>query len=180
MRDAEKKKHPVKFTKEDNSMISFLKENEQHQHPNGGGWVANTATVAPSAFVGRYARVHGDARVSGNARVYGNAWVSGNAQMSGNARVFGNAQLSGDAWVLNPLTIIGSAHTVSLVSYTQIAVGCEIHDFAYWLKNYKTVGKENDYNPEQIKEYGEILNYLVKAAKPYIKRNKAKVKQVGQ
>ena len=33
-------------------MISFLKENEQHQHPNGGGWVANTATVAASAFEG--------------------------------------------------------------------------------------------------------------------------------
>ena len=122
-------------------MISFLKENEQHQHPNGGGWVANTATVDASAFVGSDARVHGD------------------------------------AWVLNPLTITGSAHSVSLVSYTQIAIGCKIHDFAYWLKNYKTVGKENGYTPEQIKEYGEILNYLVKAAKPYIKRNKAKVKQ---
>ena len=155
-------------------MISFLKENEQHQHPNGGGWVANTATVDASAFVGSDAQVHG------NARVYGNARVSGNAQVSGNARVSGNAQVSGNAWVLNPLTITGSAHTVSLVSYTQIAVGCEIHDFAYWLKNYKTVGKENGYTPEQIKEYGEILNYLVKAAKPYIKRNKAKVKQVGQ
>ena len=127
-------------------MISFLKPEEQHQHPNGGGWVANTATVDASAFVGR------DAKVCGDAKVYG------------------------DAWVLNPLTITGSAHTVSLVSYTQIAVGCKIHDFAYWLKNYKTVGKENGYTPEQIKEYGEILNYLVKAAKPYIKRNKAKVK----
>ena len=155
-------------------MISFLKENEQHQHPNGGGWVANTATVDASAFVGSYAQVYGNARVSGNAQVSGYARVSGNTRVSGNARVYG------DAWVLNPLTIIGSAHSVSLVSYTQIAIGCEIHDFAYWLKNYKTVGKKIDYNPEQIKEYGEILNYLVKAAKPYIKRNKAKVKQVGQ
>ena len=163
-------------------MITFLKPEEQHQHPNGGGWVANTATVYASAFVGRDARVFdnawvfGDALVSSNALVSGNARVSGNAQVSGDARVSGDAQLSGNAWVLNPLTITGSAHPVSLVSYTQIAVGCEIHDFAYWLKNYKTVGKENGYTPEQIKEYGEILNYLVKAAKPYIKRNKAKVK----
>ena len=173
-------------------MSSFLKENEQHQHPNGGGWVANTATVDASAFVGSnaqvsgYARVHGNAQVYGYAQVYdyaqvsGSAQLSGDAQLFGNARVYGNAQLSGNAWMLNPLTITGSAHSVSLVSYTQIAVGCEIHDFAYWLENYKTVGKENNYNPEQIKEYGEILNYLVKAAKPYIKRNKAKVKQVGQ
>ena len=45
-------------------MISFLKENEQHQHPNGGGWVANTATVDASAFVGRDAQVYDYARVS--------------------------------------------------------------------------------------------------------------------
>ena len=112
----------------------------------------------------------------GDALVSGNAWVFGYAQLFGDALVSGDAKVFGDAWVLNPLTITGSAHSVSLVSYTQIAIGCKIHDFAYWLKNYKTVGKENGYTPEQIKEYGEILNYLVKAAKPYIKRNKAKVK----
>src|SRR5690606_37053101 len=37
-----------------------------HQHPNGGGWVADTAHVADSAYVGRNARVFGDARVSGD------------------------------------------------------------------------------------------------------------------
>ena len=58
-------------------MITFLKPEEQHQHPNGGGWVANTATVAASAFVGRDALVYGNARVSGDAQVFGNAWVSG-------------------------------------------------------------------------------------------------------
>ena len=26
-------------------MITFLKLEEQHQHKNGGGWVANTANV---------------------------------------------------------------------------------------------------------------------------------------
>ena len=173
-------------------MIEFLKENEQHQHPNGGGWVANTTTVAVSAFVGRDAQVYGnawvygnaqvsgDARVSGTAQVHDNARVSGTAQVSGDTLVPGNAWVSGDTWVLNPLTITGSAHTVNLVSYTQIAVGCKIHDFAYWLKNYKTVGKENGYTPEQIKEYGEILNYLVKAARPYIKRNKAINKAKGK
>ena len=122
-------------------MIIFLKENEQHRHKNGGGWVANTANVADSAFISD------DAQVYGNARVYGNAWV------------------------YNPLTITGSAHSVSLVSYTHIAIGCEVHTFSDWLKNYKSIGKKNRYTPEQIKEYGEILKYLVKAAKVYVKRN---------
>ncbi len=32
-----------------------------HQHPNGGGWVADTAYVAPTAYVGPDARVYGSA-----------------------------------------------------------------------------------------------------------------------
>ncbi len=58
-----------------------------YKHSNGGGWVADTATVADTAYVGREARVYGDARVFGYAQVYGNARVSGNAQVCGNARV---------------------------------------------------------------------------------------------
>ena len=48
-----------------------------HQHPNGGGWVQNTAKVAETAFLGKDAVVYGDAvvlwnsSISGKARVYG-------------------------------------------------------------------------------------------------------------
>jgi hypothetical protein len=84
-----------------------------HQHANGGGWVADTATVAETAYVGPDARVYGDAWVYGrayvsdNARVYGNALVSGDARVYDDARVFGDALVSGsagvygDAWVTN-------------------------------------------------------------------------------
>lgn len=40
-----------------------------HRHKNGGGWVADTATVDSSAYVGF------------RARVYDNAWVCGDAQV---------------------------------------------------------------------------------------------------
>ena len=46
-----------------------------HQHINGGGWVADTATVADTAYVGPNAKVYGIARVSGNATVSGDAMV---------------------------------------------------------------------------------------------------------
>ena len=46
-----------------------------HKHPNGGGWVADSATVADSAYVGPDAKVYDDAKVSGNAVVSGNAEV---------------------------------------------------------------------------------------------------------
>ena len=58
-----------------------------HQHPLGGGWVADTAQVAATAYVGPNALVYGAARVYGNARVSGDAQVCDNARVSGNARV---------------------------------------------------------------------------------------------
>lgn len=42
-----------------------------HQHSNGGGWVADTASVDKTAYVGPYASVYGSAKVSDNARVSG-------------------------------------------------------------------------------------------------------------
>jgi tetrahydrodipicolinate N-succinyltransferase len=58
-----------------------------HKHPNGGGWVADTATVAETAYVGPDAQVYGNAQVSENASVYGGARVFEDARVSGNARV---------------------------------------------------------------------------------------------
>jgi len=41
-----------------------------HKHPNGGGWVADTAEVDKTVYVGRYAMVYGSAMVYGNAKVF--------------------------------------------------------------------------------------------------------------
>ena len=49
-----------------------------HKHVNGGGWVANTADVSETAYIGP------------NARVFGNAQVSDDTWVSGDDRVFGN------------------------------------------------------------------------------------------
>jgi carbonic anhydrase/acetyltransferase-like protein (isoleucine patch superfamily) len=89
-----------------------------HQHINGGGWVADTATVADTAYVGPNAKVYGIARVSGNAtvsgdaRVYGTALVSDNAWVYGNATVLGTAKVYGNAWVYGDARVSGNA-TVS-------------------------------------------------------------------
>jgi len=72
-----------------------------HQHSNGGGWVADTATVEDTVYVGPDARVYGDAWVHGNALVYGNAEVGGTAEVYGNAEVGGTVRvLSGFAFVI--------------------------------------------------------------------------------
>ena len=176
-------------------MITFLNHEEQHQHENGGGWVANTANVEATAFVGcdarvsgdaqvsGYARVSGDAGVFGNARVFdgarvfddarvsGNAQVSGYAWMTGNARVTGNAQVYGAAWVtdnaweMSPLYIQGTKHSVTNCAHGSIAIGCLVHTFAEWKAKYKAIGKAEGYTAAQIKEYGHHIAYVIKVGK---------------
>ena len=124
-----------------------------HIHTNGGGWVADTANVYNSAYIGPDARVYGNARVYGdaqvdNARVCGDAQVYCNARVYGNARVdnarvFGDAQVFGDArvnrgmYAYTPISITRSdGYTFTLQSDGSIVAGCR--DFtpdeakAYW------------------------------------------------
>ena len=66
-----------------------------HKHSNGGGWVADTASVADSAYVGPNTLVYG------NAQVFDRAQVCDNARVYGDAHVYGDAQVYGDALVFN-------------------------------------------------------------------------------
>jgi hypothetical protein len=91
------------------------------QHPNGGGWVRKSATVAFTAFVGLdamvfgsaqvsdYARIYGEARVLGRSQVSNNAQVSDHARVSGDARVFDRAGVYGEAWVSERAWVFGTA-----------------------------------------------------------------------
>lgn len=74
-------------------------------HPNGGGFVADTAKVAPTAFVGPNAMVLGKAQVLENARVEDyavvrddavvkeDACISGHALVKDRAQVYGNGKV---------------------------------------------------------------------------------------
>ncbi len=73
-------------------------------HSNGGGFVARSAQVDASAFVGQYAMVLGHSKVLGKARildraVVDNATVQERAVVSGYALVEREAVVSGDARV---------------------------------------------------------------------------------
>lgn len=90
-------------------------EETWHRHPNGCGWVQNTATVADTAYVGPYALVYGNAQVYDNAkirfrsRVYGNAVVCDGAEIAGNARVAVDAKVYESARVYGTAAVYGSA-----------------------------------------------------------------------
>lgn len=68
-------------------------------HPNGGGFVAASARVDDSVYVGKNAKVLGNATVSGNAVIDGYAIVTGNSMVSGNAVITGHAVVAERAQV---------------------------------------------------------------------------------
>ena len=80
--------------------------------------------------------------------------------------------MSGDAWVKSPLYIQGSRHPLTLASFTEIAIGCHVHPIALWKKEYKKIGAIEGYTVAEIKEYGEYITMLAKAAKRFTKESK--------
>ncbi len=68
-------------------------------HVNGGGFVANTATVDASAYIGPDAMVLNSAQVRGNARIEDYAVVRNSAQVRDNAVVSGYAMVQDTAQV---------------------------------------------------------------------------------
>jgi len=84
-----------------------LGEVPAHQHPQGGGWVADTARVDITAYIGPYAKVFGNATIRGHAQVYDDAQISGTAWIRDSARVYGQARVSGGVGVYGHAEIYG-------------------------------------------------------------------------
>lgn len=80
-----------------------------HQHANGGGFVADTAKVADTVYVGPDAAVLGYATVSGNAVITGHAIVAESAKVSGNAYIADTAIVRGRATVTGNARVLESA-----------------------------------------------------------------------
>lgn len=135
-----------------------------HRHLRGGGWVANTATVDDTCYVGPYARVFENAFVSGNAfindaaSVFGNASVTGNAKVYGDAMVYDNASIrdmarvSGFSKVYGNATVLNGAQVYESAEVFDNAVVCnnaEVYD------NSKVCG--SGYVYECIRLYGHSI-----------------------
>ena len=82
-----------------------------HKHKNGGGWVADSARVDESVFIGPNARVYDQAQVLNGAfifnrvRVYGHARVFETAQIHDRVRIFGDAVIYGDVCIHGQMSI---------------------------------------------------------------------------
>ena len=91
------------------------KKGAGHIHSNGGGWVADSAQVEDSVYVGPDAMVLGNAVLTGNVRVEDHAIVAGsttasdNVVISGHAVVDGGGMIYDNGWIFGSVTLSGNA-----------------------------------------------------------------------
>jgi carbonic anhydrase/acetyltransferase-like protein (isoleucine patch superfamily) len=79
------------------------------RHPNGGGYVANSASVAQSAYVGSNALVMDNATVEGDAQIRDYAVVKDNATVTDQARVIEHALVNQNGVVRDRGVVKGTA-----------------------------------------------------------------------
>ena len=104
-----------------------------HVHSNGGGWVADTASVSDSVYVGPDAMVLGYAKLSGNVRVEDYAVVANSVTAQDNAVISGHAVVDGGGWYYDngwkqgSITLSGNA----VISGSAVVTGaCSVSDNA--------------------------------------------------
>ncbi len=103
-------------------------------HPNGGGFVAKTAKVSESVYVGPDAKVLGNAVVTGNARIEDHAVVMGSARVSDNAVIDGCAVVAGSA-VVGKDAYVGDSAVVT--RNASVYGHARVIESAYVAGNYK-------------------------------------------
>ncbi len=134
-----KRRYPYEFDiKGTTPVYRDIKEDiEGHEHPNGGGFVADTAEVADTVYVGRDAMVLGNSKISGNAVITGYAVVS-NATVCDNARISGYACVYGFWWAAP--TISGNAkigENAVVTAGASVTGNARVMGNAYLLDSYK-------------------------------------------
>jgi UDP-3-O-[3-hydroxymyristoyl] glucosamine N-acyltransferase len=113
------------------------------QHTRGGGWVAETACVEESCYVGPHAVVFGKARVTGNAIVNDYARVYGEARVYDEAKVYGEAQVFDNVHVFNQAKVSGKA---------------KVYEDARIMNNAMVYDNSEVYGKAIVRNNAEILN----------------------
>lgn len=83
-----------------------------HQHSNGGGWVADTATVEENVYVSPNSKVCGEAKVLGQVSLHESVFVQDSAIIKGNVKIF-NAHVCDKASISGNCVIYGPNVTIS-------------------------------------------------------------------
>jgi hypothetical protein len=97
-------------------------------HPNGGGFVADSATVEATAFVGPQAKVLGSAKVLGNSRILDHAVVRGAAEIRDEVEISGHSVIQGEARIRDAARVRGHAFVGGRVQLRDRARAADLVD----------------------------------------------------
>ncbi len=98
-----------------------------HKHENGGGWVADTAHVDDTVYVGPDARVYGFAKVYDHVRINDQATVYGQAQLHNDVCISNTAQIFNNAIIRNSVSV---RHQAKVYGHAQLFNHVTIKDKA--------------------------------------------------
>ena len=158
------KKYKILKSGKNKGRVKALRSFSDIKAGDVGGFVESEDNLSHEGdcWVSDDARVSGNARVLGDAQVFSNALVYGNAQVYGEAQVYGRACVSDDNILTSKaLFMIGPRDSIT-VTDKHIAIGCENHEFSYWLKHVKSIGKKHGYTKSEIKWYTDIIKLMIK------------------
>jgi NDP-sugar pyrophosphorylase family protein len=142
-----------------------------HHHKNGGGIVADTATVSDDSIVSPQAEVGGNAMVMNGSkildyvRVYGNAYISDGATLEDEVEVCGTAEVKygivifGKAKVsVPPKVVLGFDHKV-IITDEHITMDCHMFDKEQW-KRAAPIIRVNGYPTKTANRIHEIVSSI--------------------
>lgn len=142
------------------SFRAQLKQNG-HLHTNGGGWVDNTAQVAPTVYVGPAAMVLGNAHLSGQVRVDNTAIVK-DAILSDSVQIIDNAVVNGGIYREQAI-VKGHAYTENVTMAGHAVVDMRAKVWNYKLSGTIEVGGDiivyNDMGDCNNGSYYVLTNY---------------------
>lgn len=141
------------------------------RHKNGGGIVADTATVSDDSIVSPHAEVGGNAMVMNGSkildrsRVYGNAYVSDGVTLEDEVEVYGTAEVKygivifGKAKVsVPPKVVLGFDHKL-IITDEHITMDCHMFDKEQW-KRASPIIRVNGYPTKTANKIHEIVSNI--------------------
>jgi UDP-3-O-[3-hydroxymyristoyl] glucosamine N-acyltransferase len=134
-----------------------------------GAWarIGEGASIGEVASIGARARIGEGASIGACASIGEGAGIGARANIGEGASIGARANIG--VWAKfekSPLAVQGSKHIAIQHSDGKIAVGCQVYTHAQWNRHYKSIGNANGYTPEEIEEYGRILDFLIANSAP--------------
>jgi carbonic anhydrase/acetyltransferase-like protein (isoleucine patch superfamily) len=132
-----------------------------------GASIGARASIGAGAHIGAWAHIGTGANIGARASIGTGANIGARASIGTGASIGARASIgTGAIFEKSPLAVQGTRHIAIQHSPGKIAVGCQVHTYAEWKRHHKLIGEANNYTPEEIEEYGRILDFLIANSAP--------------